>query len=934
MTYPDNPPYVGGPDEQVPAGALSDTGIEDLAGKTQADWETELFGGVESKLDPLSELFAVVTETFLNVVDKIVEVFSGFVDLDAAINTLDEILQFFYNVVDKAGFLAVLQDLVDVVGNVGSTFWTVLEDIVNWFGSVIGLPNIDGLDGFLDVLGQIINFFAGILGEVRDGFLETLKTVVNWLMAIAGLQNVDSLGDFLDIVEDIVEFFGSILNLPAWTGALKTLIDGLLSIVDLPLWVSSLTTLINGILDIPVLSTFVANLKTFINGLSGVANLSTWVSYLTTLVNSLLDVPLLANFMTTLKTLVNGLSSGIGDLSAWINTLKTFITGLVGTVNLGTFVSVLKQVIEFFMTFAGNVLGPFLEALRTVVNTFSGLFVNGTLTDWLGSIPQFGQELVNTLWSAVNGGAEAIGKTIEDALAGVAGFATGLIRQITGDPNALALGDLATWAGDLLTKRLTWEDLLAIFGTIPASLLGVLPIPSINLVNPELMGQGGFDTSTELEAGSGWSWDSTQRYPTTATTGGSAKATGGATRNLYAKQSIPVAEGDKLVVTCYVKSSGSVSSNSIKLDVVEIRGDSTTVTRSIAARGASSSWVLLGNTAESPYVVGSGVTAIRVKLGTTTGVASGASVWFDNISVKKVGLLDGNWMSGILGTATEDLQGIVDGVINGVKEAVSSGNPLTAVQTTVETIFSTLFGLAFLPLNIVAQPLLEAAIPGLSGSKITSGEVSVDVLPVSDIGAEINPTAGSGALLVRTTTGAVNAKNNFWNTVQSGFFNSLAVSSSDILCLRENGSAATGTQSDYAGAFKVTMAGWYMVELAYKTEPVASWGWNFAPVLFKGTTLPSVTGNGSTTPPASAYKVGTDVLYTWAEAPAFPPSSSGTNRFVQNSFIVYLQANEIVRAGYNVDIGANLGRAMLGSSSGSSVAETYFSISLLNKSYA
>jgi len=943
VTYPDNPPISGGPDEVVPAGGLSDTGIAALAGKTQQDWEDELFGGVQGKIDPLAELFAVVTETFIGIVDKIVEVFSGFVDLDAAINTLDDILQFFYNVADRSGVLGVLEDLYDIVENIGGTFFTLLEDIVGWFGSVINLPNIDDLDGFLAVLGQVIDFFAGIAGNIRDGFLETLETVVNWLLTIAGLENVDSLADFLGIVEDIVSFFGSILNLPAWTEALKTLIDGILSVVNLPLWVSTLTTLINGLLDVPAVATFVNVLKTLVNWFTGIAEAARvpFLNILQDIVEGLgavLNVPL---FMTNLKTLIDGLGSGIANLSTWVETVKTFINGLVGTVNLSTFVDVLVQIIEFFMTIADNIRAGFLTALETVVTTFQGLFVGGTLTDWLNGIPQFGQALVDGLWSALNGGATAIGKTIEDALEAVGAFATGLIQNITGNPAADAVGDLATWAGNLLTKGLSWDDLLQIFGEIPERLLGVLPIPQLSLVSPELMSQGGFDTSTSLAAGSGWSWDSTQRYPTTATTGGSAKVQGGATRALYAQQSISVAEGDKLVVTCFAKSSSSVSANSIKIDVIEIRGDGTTVERPIAAMGTSTNWVALGNDEDNPYVVGSGVTAIRVKIGTTSGVASNRYVWFDAISVRKVGLMPGDWVGGLLGgniienvlyAAGQVVQGIL-GSVPGIDLDEDSDFSIAGAFT---TFFETLFGpfVQFLPPNLASNPLLQAAIPGLNADKIVDGTLNADFLPMSDIGVEILPTQGSGALLVRTTNGAVNAKANYWNTVQDGFFNSLAVASDDIQCLRSNGVAATGTQVDYAGAFRVTIAGWYMVELAFKTEPVASWGWNFAPVLFKGSTLPSVTGNGSTSPPASAYKVGTDVLYTWAEAPAFPPSSSGTNRFVQNSWIVYLQANEIVRAGYNVDIGAALGRQMLGSSSGSSVAETYFSISLLNKSYA
>jgi len=906
VTYPDNPPISGGPDEVVPAGGLSDTGIAALAGKTQQDWEDELFGGVQGKIDPLAELFAVVTETFIGIVDKIVEVFSGFVDLDAAINTLDDILQFFYNVADRSGVLGVLEDLYDIVENIGGTFFTLLEDIVGWFGSVINLPNIDDLDGFFAVLGQVIDFFAGIAGNIRDGFLETLETVVNWLLTIAGLENVDSLADFLGIVEDIVSFFGSILNLPAWTEALKTLIDGILSVVNLPLWVSTLTTLINGLLDVPAVATFVNVLKTLVNWFTGIAEAARvpFLNILQDIVEGLgavLNVPL---FMANLKTLIDGLGSGIANLSTWVETVKTFINGLVGTVNLGTFVQVLKQVIEFFVAIADNIRAGFLTALETVVTTFQGLFVGGTLTDWLNGIPQFGQALVDGLWSALNAGAAAVGKTIEDALEAVGDFALGIVRNITGDVNALGLGDIATWANNVLTKGLTWDDLLAIFGQIPARLLGVLPLPQINLISPELMAQGGFDTSTSLAAGSGWTWDSTQRYPTTATTGGSAKVQGGATRALYAQQSIDVAEGDKLVIHCYAKSSSSVSSNSIKLDVVEIRGDGTTVERAIAAMGTSTNWVRLGNTEESPYVVGSGVTSIRVKIGTTSGVASNRYVWFDAISVRKVGGLPGNWVDGLLGgNIIENVLyaagQVVEGILGSVPGIDLDENSEFSIAGAFTTLFQTLFGplVQFLPPNIASNPLLQAAIPGLSGDKIVDGTVNADFLPLDDIGAEINPGVGSGATLTRSGQTAYSSSSGR-HEIGAGFYNGLS-SSADIIALTSGG--------QYTGRFQVTMDGWYLCEISYLIDPTSGFGWKVAPLLYK---------NGA------AFKIGSDAMAVQAVIANY-------NRYAQSSFIVYLQAGDNVGAGY--DASGNFSN-LFGGSGGS--VDTYFSVSLLNKSYA
>jgi hypothetical protein len=67
-------------------------------------------------------------------------------------------------------------------------------------------------------------------------------------------------------------------------------------------------------------------------------------------------------------------------------------------------------------------------------------------------------------------------------------------------------------------------------------------------------------------------------------------------------------------------------------------------------------------------------------------------------------------------------------------------------------------------------------------------------------------------------------------------------------------------------------------------------------------------------------------MFTWAGI-----TSSGAQRQVQNSFIVNLAALGTVQAGYNVSLGTYVNDDVLG---GGTASQTYFSISLLNRSYA
>ena len=160
------------------------------------------------------------------------------------------------------------------------------------------------------------------------------------------------------------------------------------------------------------------------------------------------------------------------------------------------------------------------------------------------------------------------------------------------------------------------------------------------------------------------------------------------------------------------------------------------------------------------------------------------------------------------------------------------------------------------------------------------------------------------------------------NFTPDGFFTSLSTASPDILCLTTSGATGTGTRNDYAGAFKVTLDGWYLVEIAYRANiSLGDAGFTVAPVLYKGSSLTS----------QSVYKVGTDCHFVWLV------TTSSFQRFVQSSFIVYLTANEIVRAGTDTTYGGASGAPLIlggETGTGTSGAETYFSISLLNRSFA
>lgn len=581
-----------------------------------------------------------------------------------------------------------------------------MDFIVEQFGELLSLEN------WLEIIEQVIAFFADLLDLDNIGVdtFPVLGDIINFFAELADRSG------FLEMLNDVVEFFLGLLDPATFLTVLGDVISFFTDLVDR-----------SGFLEI------LAEVIEFLSDLGGAA---------------------LTALLAFVGWLWNGVGAGFVGFGATVETLLKPLLEFLGWLwtQFGavseTFLKPIFEFLEWLWTQFGatveSVLKPILLFLQTA-----------NLQALTGGI-------LNSLWSLLNGGAEGIGRTLADVITSVGDFVEGLIPAITGVPGALSIGSITTWAEGVLTKGLTWPDFKSIFGEIPESVLGVLPVANINLVNPELMSQGGFDTTTTLAAGTGWAWDGTT---TNSGSGGAARVTGnGTARALYSNQSIAVAPGDKLYVSCFVKSTGTVGAAAITLSLVEFSGTAIAATQSagsaIASRAGSATFVQIGSTPSvgTAYTVPAGVTSVRVKVAVTAGAAVGSVVWFDDISVKKTGLLSGNWMGGILGTVIQDFQQIVDALaqaIRGVGTA-GSGNALTSILTNVQTIFTRLFNTLALPTSLISNPLLEAAIPGIQASKITSGSfgtdrITDDAITTAKIGIDAVTNANIGAGAVGTT---------------------------------------------------------------------------------------------------------------------------------------------------------------------------------------
>jgi len=187
---------------------------------------------------------------------------------------------------------------------------------------------------------------------------------------------------------------------------------------------------------------------------------------------------------------------------------------------------------------------------------------------------------------------------------------------------------------------------------------------------------------------------------------------------------------------------------------------------------------------------------------------------------------------------------------------------------------------------------------GLDGSKITGGTVGVSYLPTSAIGSVVSPALSNGATITRKSTVNVSAATGR-NFFPNDFFDSNDISGNGVITNLSE------------GKFTVTIAGWYLVELSFRINPVYTFGLQCAPLLYKGTSGSQV-----------EYKIGADAIAcVWF-------GGGNGQRYAQSTWMVPLNVNEAVRAGY--DSVGTYGNLFDADASG---VETYFSIALVSKHF-
>lgn len=236
------------PNQLVPEGSLSATGLAELAAKTQEDWELELTETAVSPFEPLQGLFNIVTQVFLEVAETIIGVFSEFADLNKIAAVLNDVLGFFYNLVDRSGFINLFGAVMEFLGWLWELFSDQIESLLKplfeflyFFIDTFG----DAIESFvkpiLEVIKYVWDVFSDLFGGLASDILKLIFDGVAWgwetfgepvLRAIGALVNF--IADAIDpavlqgILEDLTNFFGALINPQEFADLLKNVLGGFL----------------------------------------------------------------------------------------------------------------------------------------------------------------------------------------------------------------------------------------------------------------------------------------------------------------------------------------------------------------------------------------------------------------------------------------------------------------------------------------------------------------------------------------------------------------------------------------------------------------------------------------------------------------------------------------------------------------------------------
>lgn len=553
-----------------------------------------------------------------------------------------------------------LEGLWDTVENAVNTILDALEMIpvfLKRLREFFLIPQLEEV--FADHIGDLlsINWLdpSSIWTAVTSAW-DFWKGIGNWAWAVLENMTGALIGDQTGFIKDIVALFDLDVFQAAWNTFAGSW-DGINWLSIDALW-TALSNFGNLIRDlVHWLIGVIKNLTTIdLEGLaeslgaSGLASaLSTWGATLAGINWASPGAGLMTAigaFVTLAQDLGNWILGVIGDLLGWDTDV---VHGMFESVE-----SFVEKVIEFFWGESG--LGGWLSAIEAVVG-------------------EAGAGIVAAIQSIYNG--------IKQFVAMFGDF-TGISEFIMFLRDLFSTDGLLGWLAkvkDRLDNPFTFTyNEGNIVEQVVETIFGGIPVSQINNTAQNLLRQGNFNNDITIAPGGGWTWDGT----TTATgTGGSALVDcTGSLQQLYSRQVLKVANGDRVTVSAKVKTSGFTAAGGryMELAIVPWKLVSNVMTAQtpvvIATRTAASegSWATLSG---STYTVSSDVIRLTVRLSVVGN--SGADVWFDDVFAGKTG--------GLQQANVENMLTIFENAWNGVFGSGGAGKIWSDFVYTIQSIF-------------------------------------------------------------------------------------------------------------------------------------------------------------------------------------------------------------------------------------------------------
>lgn len=271
-----------------------------------------------------------------------------------------------------------------------------------------------------------------------------------------------------------------------------------------------------------------------------------------------------------------------------------------------------------------------------------------------------------------------------------------------------------------------------LFGQIPSWRLGNIPAAHIGNFNPELLDDPGFDFESTIASNPSYEWDGAVGRGSSI---GSARTTADGTTRFLRSNRFEVSPGQKLSVKAYAYWQGltyaSGAGGPIRLSVTLYDGDAilgSYVVSSISPVAADAAdWALLAGEYQIPS--GSAATHAAVMLTVDSSAAAG-SVWFDDGSARKVGLIAQELIAG--------LQAAIQARIDEFQSVINKGwEALTGLPASInKTVEDWKLALQNIPqanvknlgvaLAGAGQDIRDAIVQALGGSG--TGHTALDVL--------------------------------------------------------------------------------------------------------------------------------------------------------------------------------------------------------------